>query len=295
MTPSPGPSGYSLFGEGFVARSHVDLAGTGFFDINFWSGGDINLRSGSLVEGRSARAAGTTCRFGAPPQTCETHADPPPVVDPDFEALRAEVIENVEMDNPGFDMARCPLASGFYNGSNTVVCVPSGQTLTLTGNVRNLVVIGDETTTVHIDASTGDPTTDDVDGVTVVSGTVTFGNDAVFHGTNTIIAKNDIEFGKNVVSHDGKARTFIVTEGNFTLRGTGASDIYASFWVGGTFDVRGTPNTFRGTVVAGSTIFRAGGGSFHTIRPPTGLDNRYIPTTEEPSETGAGIRIISRR
>ena len=297
-TPAATPGGYTLFGHGFVALDHIDLAGTGTFDIPFWSGGDIDLRSSTLVEGNSALAAGSTCRWGAPPRSCNTGEDPPPVAVPVFSDLRDAVWAAQHEEPPETTVCEGVTETGTTSVGNTsgqLICLAEGATLTVTGNVSDLVIIGDESNTVIIDARTGQPGDDDVAGITVVSGTVEFGGSAAFYGTNTIIAQQDITFGKNVVSHDGTARTFIVTEGNFELRGTGATDIYASFWVGGNFNYHGTPNRFRGTIVAGGTIFGAGCGAFCTIMPPERLENEFVPSDDEATAAGWGVWVLNRR
>ena len=295
-TPTTTGDGYSIFGEGIVSLQNIDLAGAGTFDIPFHAGGNINLRAATVVGGNSMIFAGANCRWGAPPRSC-TAGDPPEVEAPEFDVLRDAVIA---AQNPT-DYATCS-TTGLLSGSvtinsdsNRLVCLAPGATATVIGNVSNVTIIGDDTTTVHLDARTGDPSDDEVRGVTVVSRTVTFGSGAAFHGENTIIAMDDITFGKNVVSNDGTARTFIVTEGNFELQGTGASSIYASFWVGGSFAWRGTPNTFRGTIVAVGDIFGAGCGAFCNIQPPRDLVNEFVPDGDAGSSGGWGIWVLSRR
>lgn len=296
LSPVETPGGYTLFGEGFVAKDNITLNGQGSYDMNFWSGGDIELKPGTLVGGRTASAAGSSCTMGKQSEgTCSTRQEPPDVEMPDFQALRDAIIASVMEDDPGFTEASCSLRIGFYSGSNEVICVPAGGSLTITGSVANLVVIGNETSSVTINATTGSPSDDSVKGITVISGSLGFGGSAAFYGENTLVAKQSLEFGKNVISRDGTARTFIVTEGDFTLTGTGATSMYASFWVGGRFEIRGTPDEFRGTVVANEAIIRNGGGSFHTIASPKSLDNEFIPTTPDPAYIAAGLRIVSRR
>src|SRR5690606_19308320 len=170
-----------------------------------------------------------------------------------------------------------------------------GGTLTIDSAVTNLTVIADISSTVTINGRAGSTTDDHVNGITVVAGTILFGSGAEFYGTNTLVAFHDIEFGKNVISHDDVARTFIVTEGNFTLSGTGATDMYASFWVGGTFTVNGTPDRFHGTVVSNETIVKNGGASFSTITTPDAIENPIIPEDPDPEYVGAGVRVMSRR
>lgn len=295
LVPTDGPTGTTLFGEGFVARESITMNGNGTYDTNFWSGGNVDLKAGTLMAGRIASAAGDKCRFKDGGGTCLTNQPPPDVPLPVFSALRDQVIANAEEDFPLFDMAACPTVSGTYGGSNNVVCVAPGQTLTLSGNVRNLVVIGDATTTVRIDATTGDTTDDLVNGVTVASGTVTFGGSSAFYGPNSIFAVNNISFGQNVVTHDDTARTFIATEGDFTLNGAGTSNIYASFWVGGMFTVNGTGDEFRATVVSNEAIIKNGAGSFSTVSSPRALDNEYVPADPDPEYAGVGVRVLSRR
>lgn len=311
-TPTTTGDGYSIFGEGIVSLQNIDLAGSGTFDIPFHAGGNIDLRAATVVGGNSMIFAGSSCRWGAPPRSC-TAGSPPEVEAPDFDVLRQAVLASQEdaasiaacTASAGYDLfdptvARPPVTSPTVNvtinsESNSLVCLPPGATATVIGNVSNVTIIGDDTTTVHLDARTGDPSNDEVRGVTVVSRTVTFGGGAAFHGENTIIAMDDITFGKNVVSNDGTARTFIVTEGNFELQGTGASSIYASFWVGGTFAWRGTPNTFRGTIVSVGDIFGAGCGAFCNIQPPRDLVNEFVPDGDAGSSGGWGIWVLSRR
>ena len=294
-TPARTGDGYSIFGEGIVSLQNIDLAGAGTFDIPFHAGGNIDLRAATVVEGNSMVYAGGNCRWGAPPRSC-TAGDAPAVEAPEFDALRDAVI--AAQDTATYAAcAAAPLMGNvtINSESNRLVCLGPGANLTVIGNVDNLTIIGDENTTVHLDARTGDPSDDEVRGVTVVSRTVTFGGGAAFYGENTIIARHDITFGKNVVSNDGTARTFIVTEGNFELQGTGATDIYASFWVGGDFAWRGTPNTFRGTIVAAGDIFGAGCGAFCTIRPPDDLVNEFVPSGDDSEAGGWGIWVLSRR
>jgi type II secretory pathway pseudopilin PulG len=294
-TPAQTGDGYSIFGEGIVSLQNIDLAGAGTFDIPFHAGGNIDLRAATVVEGNSMIFAGSSCRWGAPPRSC-TAGDPPEVDAPDFVELRQAVIDAQDPD----DYAACAAnpQSGnvtINNVSGGLVCLAPGANATVIGNVDDLTIIGDDSTTVNLDARTGDPTDDEVRGVTVVSRTITFGSGAAFYGENTIIAIDDITFGKNVVSNDGNARTFIVTEGNFELQGTGATDIYASFWVGGTFAWRGTPNNFRGTIVSVGEIFGAGCGAFCNIRPPDDLINEFVPGGDGSGAAGWGLWVLSRR
>lgn len=294
-TPTSTGDGYSIFGEGIVTLSNIDLAGAGTFDIPFHAGGTIDLRAATVVPGNSMVFAGASCRWGAPPRSC-TAGSPPEVDAPDFDELRDAVI--AAQDPLAYATCEATPRSGTVtiNGeSNTIVCLAPGATANVIGNVNNLTIVGDDTTSVNIDARTGDPTDDEVRGLTVVSRTITFGSSAAFHGENTIIARDDITFGKNVVSNDGTARTFIVTEGDFELQGTGASNIFASFWVGGSFAWRGTPNTFRGTIVAVGDIFGAGCGAFCTIRPPDDLVNQFVPEGDGDDAGGWGIWVLSRR
>jgi len=293
LTPVPGDIDYSIFREGFVARQDINMNGNGTFDINFWSGGNITLNAATLKAGRTAAAAGSTCKVKN--GTCLTNQPAPDVPLPSFSALRTQVLGLVIEEYPSFTLAGCDFRSGSVTLSNTVICGPAGGHLTISGNVTNLTVIGDESTRVTINAVAGSTTDDGVNGVTVVSGTIDFGSGAAFYGTNTIVAKNNMEFGTNVISHDEVARTFIVTEGDFTLSGTGATDMLASFWVGGTFTVNGTPDRFKGTVVSNRTIVKNGGGSFHTITTPEALDNPLVPEDAEPVYVGSGVRVISRR
>lgn len=295
VQPVPGGGGYSLFAEGFVAKEDINMNGNGIFDMNFWSGGNINLGAATLLKGRTGRAAGTTCTVKKGEGTCASGQKPPDVPLPVFDTLRNEIIDSVIEQDPTFSMDSCTYKTGVHSASNTVICVPSGGSLTLTGNLTNLVVIGDQTTSVHIDGTMGSTTDDEIPGLTLVSRSISFGGAAEFYGTNTIVAKNDLDFGKNIISHDETARTFIVTEGNFVLNGTGATDMFAVFWVGGRYEVNGTPDRFRGTVVANRTIIKNGGGSFSTVSTPKELDNRFIPTDPEPDFAGAGLTVLSRR
>lgn len=294
ITPASTATGYTLFGEGFVSLQDIDIAGNGIFDIPFWAGGNIDLRAATVVPGNSMVASGGSCRWGAPPRSCNTTGDPPDVPAPEFDVLRQAVIDAQDPAAVTACLA-APRGSGtIIQSDGPLVCLADYASVTVSGNVQGLVVIGNETTTVALDARTGDPTDDSVPGIVVVSGTVNFGNNASFYGENTIVAVNDIEFGKNVVSHDDTARTFIVTEGDFTLRGTGATNIYASFWVGGTFNWNGTPDNFRGTIVAVGDITGNGCGNC-TIRPPRELENTFIPVDPNDDAAGWGIWVLARR
>src|SRR5690606_16114621 len=64
VEPVESPGGYTLFGEGFVAKDSITLNGNGSYDINFWSGGNISIHPGTLVGGRTASAAGNQCKMG---------------------------------------------------------------------------------------------------------------------------------------------------------------------------------------------------------------------------------------
>lgn len=293
LVPVPGTIDYSIFGEGFVARQDINMNGNGTFDINFWSGGNITLNAATLKAGRTASAHGSTCKVKN--GTCLTNQPAPDVPLPVFADLRNQVIGLVMEENPSFTMESCDTRTGYYSTSNRVICVPPGGSLTIDSAVTNLTVIADISSTVTIDAPVGSPSDDLVKGITVVAGKLLFGGRAAFYGTNTLVAFHDIEFGKNVISHDDVARTFIVTEGNFTLSGTGATDMYASFWVGGTFTVNGTPDRFHGTVVSNETIVKNGGASFSTITTPGAIENPLIPEDPDPTYVGAGVRVVSRR
>jgi len=295
ISPAHSSSGYTLFGEGFVALQDIDISGTGTYNIPFWAGGNINLRSATVVEGNSIVAAGGSCRWGAPPRNCNGDGEPPDVPVPDFAALRDAVIDAQDEAQVEACLAS-PRGGGLITQADgPLVCLADGANVTVSGNVQGLVIIGNETTKVHIDARTGSTTDDGVPGIIVVSDEVTFGSNAEFYGENTIVSRKSITFGKNVVSHDETARTFIVTEGNFTLQGTGATSIYASFWVGGNFVWNGTPDVFRGTIVAVGDITGNGCGSFCSIEPPEELENSFIPVDPEDKAAGWGIWVLSRR
>lgn len=294
---TPPTNGPSVFGDGFVAKDDITMNGNGTFDINFYSGGNIDLHAGSLEAGRVASAAGDTCRFKNGTGTCLTGQDPPEVPTPVFADLRSGLIAQVGLDDA---LTGCPLVSGTYAGTGagtpehpTVVCVAAGASVALVGTLTNLVVIGTDTSTVTILGQTGNSSDDTVHGVKVAAGTIDF--QAAMYGYNTFYAHNDIAFGKDVVSHDDTARTFIVTDGDFTLDGAGTSNIYASFWVGGTFRVNGTGDKFRSTVVATNAIVKNGGGSFATLRPPDAIDIPDLPPDTEPDNASAGVRVLSRR
>src|SRR5690606_14517852 len=109
-------------------------------------------------------------------------------------------------ENPSFTMESCDTRTGYFSTSNRVICVPPGGSLTIDSAVTNLAVIADISSTVTIDAPVGSPTDDLVKGITVVAGKLLFGGRAAFYGTNTLVAFHDIEFGKNVISHDDVAR-----------------------------------------------------------------------------------------
>src|SRR5690606_1732158 len=88
LVPTDGPTGTTLFGEGFVARESITMNGNGTYDTNFWSGGDVDLKAGTLMAGRIASAAGDKCRFKGGGGTCLINLPPPDVPLPVFRALR---------------------------------------------------------------------------------------------------------------------------------------------------------------------------------------------------------------
>ena len=291
-----GGGGSMGLGDGFTAEGDIDLNGNGTYDINFLSGSNIDIAPGTLVVGRTAVAEGS-CRFGAPPTRCGENSEEEVIVEaPVFSDVRDLIIENRE--ERGVDMDACfaaPVTSIPPNATG-VYCLATGSNVTISGNVSGLTVIGDETTSVAITAQSGDPNDPNVPGLTVVSGTVTFPtSDSPFYGYNTIVAVNDIEFGKDVVSNDQTARSLFITEGNFRLNGTGATDIFASFWVGGDFRWNGTPDRFRGTILAKGRITGNGCGVFCNVAPPDDLDFEVDPNAGGGSITSRGINVLSRR
>jgi hypothetical protein len=183
------------------------------------------------------------------------------------------------------------------NQTNRIICLASGAQLTLTGTVSNLVVIGDATNTVVLRANTV-PGGSEGMGVTLVSGTVDLTDQSTtMSGQNTIVARNNIDFRKGVLSADRTARTLLATEGDIRLNGNGGRDIFATFWAGGEFRINGTIGDFIGTVVAATsaTAITGNGGVDHA-RLPDHLLNPFIPTiVTQQGFTDAGIQVLSRR
>ena len=275
ITPTQDP----LFGKGLVTDGSIYLPGNANLDIDMWAGQDINVTGGKskMVGGHVAQAGGTDCSVGH--ITCTTNATPPSVPKPVFDDLRAKVMADNATD--------CSATSTFPT-SGTVICLPPNASVTL-GDIHDAVVIGDASTTVTVQG--------DAANLTLVSGTVDLGSTSTLSGTTTVIAKNDIDFAKNVTSVDNVAHTFIISEGAITIKGNGGRDIYASFWAGGAFEINGKVGTMVTTVVASSTaIGIRSNGVDELITTPDAVDNPYIPP--DPGSTTVtynGLRVVSRR
>jgi hypothetical protein len=296
-----------LFGVGFVANGTITFPGNSTLDLNVWSGNEIWFPGGRshLGAGFWARAAGGgDCRIGR--LRCQNDAESPNVTGPSFAALRTQIIEHA-MERAGVSTmsALCSTnvagSQSLNNQTNRVICLNSGATLTLTGTVSNLVVIGDHTTTVRLSANTV-PGGDEGLGVTIVSRTVDLTDrNTTMQGQNTVVAMHDIEFNKGVTSVDNTARTLIATEGSILLNGNGGRDIYATFWAGGSFRINGTIGNFIGSVVADTEAQAiTGNGGVSYARLPERIINPFIPTITITESAGvsyedAGIRVLSRR
>lgn len=304
-----------LFGVGFVTNGGVEFPGNSTLDLNVWAGTSIKFPGGQsrLGKGYWARTAGPTgteCTIGK--TRCETNAEHPNVTAPDFTAQRQEVIATYrELHDPSDDVPDAhdlsDICTERITSSNTsranltsaIVCLGPGVTLTLTGSVKNVVIIGDVSNTVRLLANTSSLSADGTGlGVTIVAGTVDLSDkNSTMSGENTIIAKSDITFNKGVTSVDENARTLISTEGDILLNGNGGRDIYATFWTGGTYRINGTQGDFVGSVVSASgTIAITGNGGVDHARLPDHLINPFVPTvTTSESFTDAGILVLSRR
>jgi hypothetical protein len=306
------------FGVGFVSNGSITFPGNSALELNLWSGNEIDFTGGksSLGAGFWARTSGGHCEIGKIP--CTTGADPPRVTGPNFAALREQVIAHymalrgVATEEALYNET-ITQSQTLHNQTNRIIRLGSGVQLTLTGAVSNLVIIGDETNTVRLDADvnvrreeqgrgrdkkTVESCTDELMGVTIVSGTVNLeSNSTAMCGQNTIIARNDIEFNKGVLSLDSNARTLLATEGNIRLNGNGGRDIFATFWAGGEFRVNGTIGDFIGTVVAATSATAiTGKGGVDRARLPDHLLNPFIPTiVTRQGFTDAGIQVLSRR
>lgn len=295
------------FGVGFVSNGTIFFPGNSTLDLNVWSGNEINFTGGksSLGAGFWARTAGGHCEIGRTP--CTTGAEPPRITGPNFAALREQVIaHHMALRRAATPAALCDTTitgnQTLSNQTNRIICLASGVRLILTGTVSNLVVIGDATNTVELQASTV-PGGSEGMGVTIVSGTVNLDagdqgqNTPTMSGQNTIVARNDIHFQKGVLSADRTARTLLATEGNIHLNGSGRRDIFATFWAGGQFRINGKIGDFIGTVVAATSAEAiTGKGGVDRARLPQQLLNPFIPTiVTQQGFTDAGIRVLSRR
>ncbi len=303
-----------LFGIGFVTNGGVEFPGNSTLDLNVWAGTAIKFpggksRLGSGFWARTAGPVGTQCDIGK--TRCQTEAAYPNVTPPNFDAQRLQVIAKYrELTDPDDLVAdRADLAdvctefitsnTSRGNFSSKILCLAPGVSLTLTGNIKDVVVIGDASNTVKLSANTASLLADGTGlGATIVAGTVNLSDkNTTMAGENTVIAKADIEFNKGVTSVDTSARTLISTEGDVLLNGNGGRDIYATFWTGGTYRINGTQGDFIGSVVAASgTIAITGNGGVDHARLPEHLLNPFIPTvTTGRTFTDAGILVLSRR
>lgn len=292
-----------LFGVGFVSNGSITFPGNSTLDLNVWSGREISFTGGRsrLGPGFWARAAGEgTCRIGG--IRCQNDAEAPNVTSPNFTALREQVIAHHmalhAVDTlPALCGTTITVNRTLRDQTNRIICLASGARLTLTGTVSNLVVLGDATNTVVLQADTV-PGGSEGMGVTIVSGTVDLDDkNTTMSGQNTVIAKHRIDFDKGVLSADNRARTLLATEGDIRLNGNGGRDIFATFWAGGEFRINGTIGDFIGTVVAATsaTAITGNGGVDHA-RLPENIENPYIPiVVREEGFTDAGIRVLSRR
>ena len=270
-----------LFNAGLVAKGVVRFV-TNDVRTNIWSGDYLSSRNqGVFAAGYSGKAS-RGCDIAV---DCDAgpHIPVPDVPKPVFSDLRNQVIAN----HPSCDITTTGTLS---SPQNQVVCIPSGGSLTLTGTARNVVIIGDETTTVSFDANSASATTDPTDhGVTVVAGTLNMDNTATtLSGTNTFIAKRDIGFAKGVLSNDSTSHTLVVSEEDIKVTGNGGASIsHVSFWTGGFFDIAGSSDHIVGTVLAYKNI-EIGGRAGQITQGD--IDNPYVPHIGDPT-----IKVESKR
>ena len=312
------------YGDGFVTNGKVTFNGNSNLELNVWAGNDINFTGGrsSLAAGFWARSADNQCRIGQ--IRCQTGQAPPNVDKPDFDTMRTSIAADtltkagvtigVSKDDPNYAAtvqsklsAYCASPSSrTLSGTvtknsthDTVYCLAPNTKLTLTGDTSNTVIIGDDSTTVYLNADTGKKSgVLKEKGVIIASGTVDLTDSShQMNGSNTIVAKKNIDLKKGILSTDNTVRTFIVTEGEVVLNGNGGRNINASFWTGKQWRINGTIGDFVGTVVTyeGGTGI-TGNGGVNLARLPDRIDNDYIPRiTTTTALQDAGIRVLSRR
>ena len=277
-----------LFNGGLVAKGVIRFV-TNDIRTNIWSGDYLSSRNqGVFAAGYSGKAS-RGCDIAV---DCDAgpHIPVPDVPKPVFSDLRDQVMANhPECSDPLTALANTVVGT-INNPQNQVICVPPGGSLTVTGTAKNVVIIGDETTTVSFDAHSASAATDPADhGVTVVAGTLNMDNTATtLSGTNTFIAKRDIGFAKGVLSNDSTSHTLVVSEEDIKVTGNGGASIsHVSFWTGGFFDIAGSSDRIIGTVLAYKNI-EIGGRAGQITQGDT--DNPYIPRAGDPT-----IKVESKR
>lgn len=262
-----------VFFFGYVAGGSIDIPGNAAYRINMWAGNNINLRAGGFVDDFFGQAAGSQCRAGG---RCITGVEPPDVPTPLFAQQRSRLLTELGLMSCQADAERIL----FRDEQVTVECLNSGTYDMANFPSSEIVVIGDTDTTVNMDGRT-------YRNSVIVAGEINLSNQTSFEDTNTLVSKDNFRFSGRAFSQDGAARTFVISEGDIEFRGSGGSDVFASFW-GRNFLITGAAGgRLRGTVTTvGDIDIR---GLVSSVELPD-IVNPDIPEGSDP-----GLRVLARR
>ena len=278
-TPIEVPPGTNpLFGVGFVTREQITINGNARFEMSLWAGKGITGNATRVLDGaeRSAKAGfrngvdGTpaACRLNSNSEIeCVSGQEPPNPPRFDFETGLTEFL--VERYGAGATLASCTVTlsgSQIVNASTyppgSTVCLAENAVVTLTGTASGLYVLGPESSTVDMQASSEAPSAEDAVALKVAVGTIRFDNygssAAELGAVNTFYAVNDLNL-KNVKSAvTGGSDIVFATEGSLvmgaSLGGKKADDartLDAVIWANGSVCKLGSGGlSFNGAIVA---------------------------------------------
>jgi|GEM_PF-3153233 len=265
-----------IFGVGLVTSGNVSIPSGSVIATDVWAGGSIPIQGDTYfkyiapppagatqaqidaLENKGqpyiGRATTTTCQIrtpATPPATgsttstsqCFQNQPPPPVPVPSFERLRAKVMSDAGVTQPGgpgtaytgcgtpLITANTSLPTTAWNNTllrdttRKVICLAPGVTLTVPSGVilKNTYIIGDATTSIVMNGGTGPLQTNEVasrHGISAAAGSIDFDqcnqtscvND-ILSGTNTFVSERNVAYKKSASSADGISRTFIVAAG----------------------------------------------------------------------------------
>ena len=326
----PTPAGrVDLSGIGFVTPGNITVTGNAKFGLNVWTGGTLTATGLAQNLGFEIKSYSDPCWVGSggsggnPNASGGGRGNPnagPPAT-PCIGGHARPVHEIYEFD-VGLAILSASrectdvLASGTYDVTlrqGETLCIEPDAIVTLTGEASGLTVLGDESTTVRVDASTrGFDDEPDGVGLNLASGTVQFVSGGSFgEGSNTIFALESIKLERDVlVGEDGIVRTFIATEGDMRFEGAGMQEVYGIFYMNGDACLQGTLDVFYGAIMAGAdasdgTTNLCGNFTGIDFRGAGGLEAYYEPEGSEidnfpvgeliPGTSVGGVRVLARQ